>query len=78
MKGLRRTFGGLFIKNFTQLGWHECDSERERQLARPLWRISPIGTSSTLWTRANAKRAIFMGKLQEMSSGHMKLTLRGI
>ena len=66
----------MFVKNFTQLGWRECDSETERPLARQ--RISPIGAGSRLWTCDNAKRAIFMGKLQEMSSGHMKLTLIGI
>jgi len=47
MNGLRRTFGSLFVKNFAQVGWRDCDSETERQLARPLWRISPIGAGST-------------------------------
>jgi len=68
----------LFVKNFTKLCWHGSDSETERQLARPLWRISPIGASSTLGNRANGKRELFKGILQEMSSGHMKSILRGI
>jgi len=38
-------------------------------LERPIYRISPIGASNAQWTRANAKKAIFMGKLQELSSG---------
>lgn len=78
MNRLGRTFVSWFIKNFTQLGWRECDSEIERQLARPLWRISPIGTSNTQWNRANGKRAIFMDILQKVSLGHMKYILKGI
>ena len=40
--------------------------------------FSPIGASSTLGNRANGKRELFKGILQEMSSGHMKSILRGI
>ena len=78
MSGLGRTFVSLFAKNFTQLGWHEYDSETERQLVRPLWRISPIGTSDTLWNCTTRKRTIFMGILQKISLGHMNFILRGI
>ena len=78
MNRLGRTFVSLFVKNFTQLRWRECDSETEHQLACPLWRISPIGTSDTQWNRANGKRDIFMGILQKVSSGHMKYILKGI
>ena len=78
MNRLGRTFVTLFVKNFTQLGWRECDSETEGQLARPLWRSSPIGASDTQWNCANGKRAIFMGILQKVSSGHMKYILKGI
>ena len=75
MDRLEETFRSLFVKNFTQLGWRWCDSEIERQLACPLWRISPIGASDTLWNNANGERAIFLGILQKVSSGHMEYIL---
>ena len=78
MSGWGRTFVSWFVKKITQLRWRECDSEIEHQLAHPLWRISPIGVSDTQWNRANGKRAIFMGILQKVSSGHMKYILKGI
>jgi len=78
MSGLERIFAHLFVKNFPKLGWHEYNSETECQLAWPLWSISRIGASSTLWNRANGKRELFKDILQEMSSGHMKSILRGI
>ena len=78
MSGLERTFTRLFVKNFPKLGWRECDSETECPLARPFCWISPIGASNTLGNRANRKGELFKGFLQEMSSGHMKLILRGI
>ena len=37
-----------------------------------------MGASDTQWNRANGKRAIFMGILQKVSSGHMKYILKGI
>jgi len=66
------------LEKFTKLGWRGFDTEIERQLARPLCWISPIGASSTLGNHANGKRGLFKGILQEMSSGHMKSILRGI
>ena len=78
MNRLGRTFVSWFVKNFTQLGWRECDSKSECQLARPLWRISPIGASYAQWNCANGKRVVFMGFLQNMSSGKIKFILRGI
>ncbi len=78
MNRLGRTFTSWFVKNFTQLGWRECDSKTERQLAHPLWRISPIGVSDTLWNNTNGKKATFMGILQKVSSGHMKYILKVI
>ena len=65
------------LKIFSKIGWRGYNSETERQLARPLWRISPIGAGNTLWTRANGKGGIFKDILQEMSSRHMKSILKG-
>jgi len=50
----------------------------ERQVARPLYRISLIGVSTELYTRANAKRVVFHEFFKEMSQGEMKLILRGM
>ena len=78
MNRLGRTFVSLFVKSVTQLGWHECDFETERQLARPLCRIFPIGASGELSARANAKGDVFMIFCKEMSLGQLKLMLRGM
>jgi len=64
---LERTFPCQFVKKFTKFGWHRSDTEIERQLARPLCLISPIGAGSSLGNRANGKRGFFKGFLQEMS-----------
>ena len=50
----------------------------ERQLARPLWGIFPLGARAELWNRANGKRAIFRVFCREMSSGQWKLIFRGM
>ena len=50
----------------------------EHQVARPIYRISLIGASTELPTRANAKRAVFYEFCKEMSQGKMKLILRGM
>ena len=76
--GLERIFTRVFVKNFRKLGWREYNSEIEHPLAHPFCWISPIGASNILGNRANRKRELFKGILQEMSSGHMKSILRGI
>ena len=47
-------------------------------VARPLYRIFPIGASDELYARANAKGDVFMVFCKEMSLGQMKLMLRGM
>ena len=50
----------------------------EHQLARPLWRICPLGARAELWNRANGKRAIFRVFCREMFLGQLKLIFRGM
>ena len=67
-----------YLKNNSQNGWHDYGSMTERPVARPLYRISLIGASTELSTRANAKRDVFMVFCKEMSLGKLKLMFRGM
>ena len=71
-------FRHLYLKNNSQNGWRDYGSMTERQVARLLCINFPIGASSELLARANAKRDVFHDFFKEMSQGKIKLMFRGM
>ena len=75
---LELNFHHPYLKNNSQNGWRDYGSITERQLARPLCSNFPIGVSTELPARANAKRDVFHDFCKEMSQGQIKLMFKGM